>query len=185
MRPIEFYRLPIPLDRDRFVRDLLRGLAESMEKALGAERTAQLVAEVGERTGEQLNTYYRAALKSMQLSRDQVAAAMTDLKRRIDGDFYVIEHDDEKIVLGNRACPFGAKVVDRPALCMMTSSVFGTLAARNLGYAKVELRETIARRAKECRVVVYLRPTHAAEQAPGREFRPGSALEDVAAGRPG
>jgi predicted ArsR family transcriptional regulator len=173
VEPLEFYKLPIPVDRDRFVRDLLRAMTEALENALGAERARKLVAEIGERTGEQINVYYRAALKSVHLEREQVAAAMTDFKRRIDGDFYVIEQDDDKIVLGNRACPFGAKVLDRPALCMMTSSVFGTLAAQNLGYAKVELRETIARRAKECRVVVYLRPSKAAERAPGREFRAG------------
>jgi hypothetical protein len=129
-----------------------------------------MVAEIGERTGEQLNIYYRAALKSTQLTREQVAAAMVDLKRRIEGDFYVIEQTADKIVLGNRACPFGAKVKDRPALCMMTSSVFGTLTSRNVGYAKVELRETIARHAPECRIVVYLKPGPEAEAAPGREF---------------
>jgi len=37
-----------------------------------------------------------------RLTRDQVAAVLLDLKRRIQGDFYVIEQDDEKIVLGNR-----------------------------------------------------------------------------------
>jgi predicted ArsR family transcriptional regulator len=169
--PLEFHKLPIPLDRDRFVRDLLRAMTASLEQALGAERAAKLVADIGERTGEQFNLYYRAALKKVQLSREEVGAAMTDLKRRIDGDFYVIEQSDEKIVLGNRACPFGAKVKDRPALCMMTSSVFGTLASQNLGYAKVELRETIARNANECRVVIWLRQTAQAAQAVGREFK--------------
>lgn len=37
-----------------------------------------------------------------RLTRDQVAAVLLDLKRRIQGDFYVIEQDDEKIMLGNR-----------------------------------------------------------------------------------
>jgi predicted ArsR family transcriptional regulator len=95
---------------------------------------------------------------------------MVDLKRRINGDFHVIEQDEEKIVLGNRACPFGAKVKDRRSLCMMTSSVFGTIASQNLGYAKVELQQTIAHGAETCRVVVYLRLTDAARAAPGREF---------------
>jgi hypothetical protein len=39
----------------------------------------------------------------------------------------------------------------------------------------VELKETIARRDKECRVVVYLRPTADAERAPGREYHAGVA----------
>lgn len=37
---------------------------------------------------------------------------------------------------------------------MMTSNVFGMIAASNLGYAKVELQETIAKGASGCRVIV-------------------------------
>ena len=95
---------------------------------------------------------------------------LVDLKRRIQGDFYVIEESDEKIVFGNRACPFADKVLDRPALCMMTSNVFGSIAAENLGYAKVELQQTIATGDPGCRVVLYLKPTPESEAAEGREY---------------
>jgi hypothetical protein len=53
---------------------------------------------------------------------------------------------------------------------MMTSNVFGAIAAENLGYAKVELQQTIARGDGGCRVVVYLRPTPESEAAEGREY---------------
>ena len=95
---------------------------------------------------------------------------LVDLKRRINGDFYVIEEDDTKIVLGNRRCPFEDKVLGRRSMCMMTSNVFGSIAAENLGYAKVELQETIAAGHPECRVVVHLQPTPEAEAAEGREY---------------
>jgi hypothetical protein len=49
-------------------------------------------------------------------------------------------------------------------------NVFGSIAAENLGYAKVELRETIAMGHPGCRVIVHLRPTAAAEAAHGREY---------------
>jgi predicted ArsR family transcriptional regulator len=107
------------------------------------------------------------------LTREQVADVLVDLKQRIQGDFYIIEQTDEKLVLGNRACPFAEKVVDRPAMCMMTSNVFGSIAADNLGYAKVELQETIAMGAPGCRVVVYLQPTPEAEESDGREYFKG------------
>jgi len=93
-----------------------------------------------------------------------------DLKRRIEGDFYVIEEDDEKIVFGNRVCPFSEQVIGRGALCMMTSNVFGTIAAQNLGYGKVVLEETIANGNGRCRVVLYLKKTAASEVADGREY---------------
>ncbi len=170
---LEFHRLPIPLDRDRFSRELLREFAESLKRTLGEEKAADFVSEIGEKTGSQFDMYYRAALKSLNLTREEVGAALVDLKRRIEGDFYIVEQTEEKIVLGNRACPFGSKVLDRPALCMMTSSVFGSIASSNLAYAKVKLEKTIARHDKECRVVVYLRESAEAEQAEGREYHAG------------
>jgi hypothetical protein len=53
---------------------------------------------------------------------------------------------------------------------MMTSNVFGSIAADNLGYARVVLEETIARGAPACRVVVYLNKSAQADSADGREY---------------
>ena len=95
---------------------------------------------------------------------------LVDLKRRIDGGFYIISADREKIVLGNTRCPFGDRVKDRTSLCMMTSNVFGAITAENLGYAKVSLDETIAAGYDGCRVVVYLKPGDESDHAEGREY---------------
>lgn len=175
--------LDIPLDRDVFLRTLLRELAGTLQDVVGLEEAAGFVSVVGQNMGRQMDRDYRAALRTTRLSREQVADVLVDLKARIHGDFYVIEQDDDKIVLGNRACPFAEKVMGRPALCMMTSNVFGSIAAENLGYAKVELRETIATGAAGCRVIVHLRPTAAADAARGREYFCGEATAgDVATG---
>lgn len=160
----------IALDRDVFVRDLLRGLSGSLQDIIGLEEASGFISLVGREIGQDLDRRYRGALQLQQLSRPQVADVLVDLKRRIEGDFYVIEESDEKIVFGNRACPFGGRVLERPALCMMTSNVFGTIAAENLGYAKVSLEETIAEGGSGCRIVVYLQPTPQSEQADGREY---------------
>lgn len=162
--------LDIPLERDVFLRTLLRELAGTLQEVVGLEEASGFVSVVGQNMGRQMDRDYRAALGVARLTREQVAEVLVDLKARIQGDFHVIEHDDEKIVLGNRVCPFAEKVVGRPALCMMTSNVFGSIAAENLGYAKVELRETIAAGDPGCRVVVHLRPTPAADAAHGREY---------------
>lgn len=160
----------LPLDRDVFVRTLLRELSGTLQDVVGLQEAAGFISVVGQRLGQQIGEEYQRALNVDNLRRDEVAAVLVDLKRRIQGDFYILEETDEKIVLGNRACPFGDKVDGRPALCMMTSNVFGTIAAENLGYGKVELRKTIAEGHPECRVVVYLKPTAEAEEAPGREY---------------
>jgi predicted ArsR family transcriptional regulator len=160
----------IPLERDGFLRTLIRELSGTLQDVVGLEEAAGFVSVVGQRVGEQINHDYKAALEVDGLTRTQVAQVLVDLKKRIKGDFYVIEESDERIVLGNRRCPFEDKVLGRPALCMMTSNVFGVIAAENLGYAKVELRETIAQGDPGCRVVVHLKPTTEAQTASGREY---------------
>ncbi len=165
--------IPIPLERDVFLRTMLRHLAGTLQEVVGLEEAAGFVSVVGQKIGDEINAAYTSALAVERLSREQVAEVLVDLKRRIQGDFFVIEADDEKIVLGNRACPFAEKVVGRPALCMMTSNVFGSIAAENLGYAKVALEQTIARGDRGCRVVVYLKPSETAQQANGREYFKG------------
>lgn len=162
--------LDVPLDRDVFLRNLLRVLSGTLEEAVGLSEASGFISVVGQTIGDQINRDYKQALGVSNLKREQVADVLVDLKRRIQGDFYVIEQDDAKIVLGNRACPFGDKVLDRPSLCMMTSNVFGAIAAENLGYAKVELQETIAKGHGGCRIVVHLKPTPEAETVEGREY---------------
>lgn len=162
--------LDVPLARDVFLRTLLRHLAGTLQEVVGLEEASGFVSVVGQRMGDEINAAYTSALSVDQLTRAQVADVLVDLKRRIQGDFFIIDEDDEKIVLGNRACPFAEKVVGRPALCMMTSNVFGSIAAQNLGYAKVTIERAIARGDTGCRVVVHLKPTDAAQQADGREY---------------
>ncbi len=163
-------QLDIPLERDVFMRTLIRELSGTLQEVVGIEEAAGFISVVGQAMGDQINTAYKSALKVSKLSREQVVDVLVDLKNRIQGNFYVIEQDDEKIVFGNRICPFSEKVVGRPSMCMMTSNVFGSITANNLGYAKVELQETIAEGASGCRVTVYLELTDDAEEAEGREY---------------
>jgi hypothetical protein len=53
---------------------------------------------------------------------------------------------------------------------MMTSNVFGTIAAENLGYAKVCLHETIAKGDQGCKIVVHLEDNDEARTDPGNEY---------------
>lgn len=170
VRPVLIPNLPIALERDVFLRTLIRELSGALQDVVGLDEAAGFVSIVGQSMGRQIDGEYRSALQVDRLSREQVADVLVDLKQRIRGDFFVIEQDEEKIVLGSRSCPFAEKVLDRPAMCMMTSNVFGSITADNLGYAKVALEETIALGAPGCRVVVYLKPTAEAEQAEGREY---------------
>ena len=134
----------LPLERDLFLRSLLRELAGTLESVVGIEEASGYISVVGAAIGEQIDTAYRDAIHVDRLNRDQVSAVLVDLKRRIQGDFHVLEEAEDRIVLGNRSCPFGTFVEGRPSLCMMTSNVFGSIAAQNLGYARVEIEQSIA-----------------------------------------
>ena len=162
--------LELPLERNLFLRTLIRELSGTLQDVVGLHEASGFVSVVGQRVGEQINESYKAALQVSSLSRVQVGEVLVDLKRRIQGSFVVLEEDEDKIVFGNRNCPFAEKVLGRPAMCMMTSNVFGVIAADNLGYARVALEKTIARGDGECRVVLYLKPDGEGSDADCREY---------------
>ncbi len=168
--PASVTDVEIGLDRDVFLRTLIRELAGTLEEVIGLDEASGYISVVGRAIGEQIDQGYRRELHVHRLSKGQVTAALVDLKRRIEGDFYVIEENDDRIVLGNRRCPFAEKVAGRTSMCMMTSNVFGHIAAENLGYSKIELQRTIAEGHPECRVVVHVRPSPEAAGADGREY---------------
>ena len=160
----------VRLERDVFLRTLLRHLAGALQDVVGLREASGFVSVVGQRMGDELGDEYRRALGVERLPPEQLGAVLVDLKRRIQGDFFIIEEMPDRIVFGNRACPFGDKVVGRPSLCMMTSTVFGSIASETVGYAKVSIEQAIARGDPGCHVTVYLRPSDEANAADGREY---------------
>lgn len=125
-----------------------------------------------------METEYRDAGAIVRgMGPEQIAECYVRLKHAIDGGFYAIEVSPDRIVLGNDRCPFGDVVRRAPALCRMTSSVFGGIAARNSDdHASVVLEERIAVGDPCCRVVGFLDsqpddPSVAHRyRAPGREW---------------
>ena len=166
-KPRPMAELRIPLSLDSYLRALLGNLADTFEGVIGLRDASGFVSIVGQRIGEEVSQNYRDALDKKRLSRAEVAEALVDFQRRVHGDFYVIEQDDDRIVLGNRACPFAERAFGHPSLCMTTSSTFGVMAAQNLGYAKVVIEQAIAQGHPGCRVVIHLKPGAKAE---GREY---------------
>lgn len=163
-------RVHVDLDRDLFLRNLLRELSGTLEEVVGFDEAAGFISIVGQQIGEWLDRDYRDALHEEALSRGQVSQVLVDLKHRIQGDFHIVSEDDQKIVLANRACPFGDRVRNRSSLCMMTCNVFGTITAENLGYAKVCLHQTLARGDDQCHIVIYLDQTRESDEDQGMEY---------------
>lgn len=169
-KKIPIAKLEVAIDRDIFLRNLVRELSATLEDVVGLDEASGFISIVGQHIAEWMGQEYKDALQQDRLTATQITDVLIDLKKRIQGDFYVISEDDHLITLGNRQCPFEEKVIGHPSMCMMTSNVFGTITAENLGYSKVCIHDAIANGDKECRVLVYKKRCQEADQDQGREY---------------
>lgn len=163
-------QLEIPLERDVFCRSLISELAATLQDLIGLEEASGFISVVGQTIGNNINKDYKQALGTKRLTREQVESVLVDLKRRINGEFSIEQSDDEKIIFKNTRCPFAEKVIGKPSMCMMTSNVFGSITANNLGYARVVLNETIAEGHPGCKVSVFLKESNQGSEPEGREY---------------
>ncbi len=143
--------------RESFLRALVVQLAQAVELTDGPSPAEALVAQVGTDVGGRMEEAFRSARGlDDDLEVGEIAELFVQLKAAIGGDFFVIDADPDRIVLGNHRCPFGDAVMQAPSLCRMTSSVFGGIARRNRGAAAVDLEQRIAVGDPQCRVTVWL-----------------------------
>lgn len=145
----------VPLEPEAFVRDVLASLTENLERVVGIESARGFIHLVGQQIGLKVDESYKRSLGVAQFTPAQLAEVLVDLKDRIGGGFSIESVSDSSITLVNSRCPFGERVLGRTSLCMMTSNVFGLIAAESFGEASVGLEETIAGGATGCRVVVH------------------------------
>jgi anti-sigma regulatory factor (Ser/Thr protein kinase) len=154
--------------KEAFLRALTVQLAHTVAEQQGPDAAERVVAQVGADVGGQMELEYRAATgRHGPLEPDSLAECFVRLKHAIDGGFFIVEVNDNVIVLENDRCPFGEAVRLAPALCRMTSSVFGGIAARSAQRAAtVRLDERIAIGDARCRVVIELDPVGEAGESP-------------------
>ena len=158
--------------KEAFLRALVVEMAQTLEAEQGPDVAAATVAQVGADVGGRMEEAYRTAHGiAGRLSPEKIADLYVRLKGAIGGDFYVIDADERRIVLGNRRCPFGDAIQHEPGLCRMTSSVFGGIAARNASRSAVALEERIALGDPECRVVVWLGDNEPPDAASAHHYR--------------
>lgn len=89
------------------------------------------------------------------LDLDQYSELIVNIKNQIGGNFSRAASQPGVIRVINTRCPFGSAVKEAPELCRMTSSVFGGIAARNFGYAKVVLKKRLATNDGMCEVCIH------------------------------
>jgi len=110
------------------------------------------------------------------ITPDEYADVIVNIKNRIGGSFFRSSGPDRVIRVEATRCPFGDMVREAPELCRMTSSVFGGIAARNFGYAKVELKQRIAAGDDRCEVCIHTDPELAAGVRGDEYHNHGEAL---------
>ena len=154
------------LNKTRFYLEMIANLTSSLERVIGCEDAEGYLALVGSEMGRDLYKAYSSDAGLSDLPVEKVAEVLVDLKARIDGGFSIESIEDGKITLVNTRCPFAEKVVGRQSLCMMTSSVFGTIGSTAAGQANVDIQESLAAGDSRCRVVVYLNQP----EAPGKRY---------------
>jgi len=136
----------------------------------GQKHCEQLIEHIARTAGCFFEETYREEThKTELLDKGSYTELILGLKNNIGGKFSLASSTQDCLTVVNTCCPFGDRVTNFPELCRMTSSVFGGIAARNFGYAKVEIKKSIARHDGVCEVCVCTNPNMAKDR-PGMEY---------------
>lgn len=154
-----------------FLQTFILELMHASEQ-LGQEQSQQLIEQIAKTAGCFFEEVYRSEKnkKETALDIESYIELILSLKNNIGGNFSLSTSNQDSIAVCNSRCPFGEKVVNFPELCGMTSSVFGGIAARNFGYAKVEIAKSIAKHDDCCEVYIHMNP-ESAKNRDGIEYR--------------
>ena len=140
-------------DLQRFLQKMLGSVAGTLEEIVGLEEAKGYMSLVGEQLA-----------CSTDIAPGRCASAyetgdlFVSMQRQVGGGFRVTSTGVDRVELQSLTCPFGRHVVGRPSLCMITSNMFGRLAAEQHGHVTVELAEAIARGDRRCVVRVNTAP---------------------------
>ncbi len=154
-----------------FLQTFILELMHASEQ-LGQQQCQELIEHIARTAGCFFEDVYRVEhdKKDGMLDIESYIELILGLKNNIGGKFSLSASNQEGITVCNSRCPFGEKVAEFPELCGMTSSVFGGIAARNFGYAKVEIAKSIAQHDGCCEVYIHLNPETAKNRS-GIEYR--------------
>ncbi|HWP01249.1 MAG TPA: sigma 54-interacting transcriptional regulator [Methylococcus sp.] len=156
-----------PID---FLQTFVIELMDACEAA-GLTQAEQVVERIARCAGRFFEEAFRSEYGFDQaLDRERYADLIIGLKNKIGGNFSLVSSTPDCIRVASTRCPFGDGVKNSPKLCRMTSSVFGGIAARNFGYAKVVLEKRIALNHEGCEVAIYL-DRESARDREGIEYR--------------
>jgi two-component system response regulator HydG len=145
----------------------------------GQKHCEQLIEHIAKTAGCFFEeTYREETYNSEPLDKESYIELILGLKNNIGGKFSLASSNQDSITVINNCCPFGDRVTNFPELCRMTSSVFGGIAARNFGYAKVEIKQSIARHDGGCEVCIYTNPDLVKDRS-GMEYTDTTPVKEM------
>lgn len=103
------------------------------------------------------------------LSIESYADLVARITNPAGGRFTVAIGADRSALLVCTRCPFNDRSTFSPFLCQMAVTTFGTIAARNFGYAKVEFAKRMVN-GDRCEICVHTDPRRG-ERRQGEEYR--------------
>ncbi|MGR9106931.1 MAG: sigma 54-interacting transcriptional regulator [Gammaproteobacteria bacterium] len=152
-----------------FLQTFVLELMHAVEQE-GHSHNEELIEHIARTAGQFFEETYRDGSPHQgPLDREAYIDCILGLKNHIGGNFSLVSCDPKTITVHNTRCPFGEGVMNFPELCRMTSSVFGGIAARNFGYAKVEIQKAIAK-GDGCCAVRITTDSATAKNLPGLEY---------------
>jgi two-component system response regulator HydG len=161
-----------------FLQTIILELMHASEQQ-GQKHCEQLIEHIAKTAGYFFEETYRENThNSKRLDIENYIQLILGLKNNIGGKFSLVSSNQDCITVTNSCCPFGDRVTNFPELCRMTSSVFGGIAARNFGYAKVEIKKSIARHDGKCEVCIYTNP-NAAKGHAGMEYTDTTPVKEI------
>lgn len=161
------------LGRESFMLELIAHLSKLTDSIFGNHLGREYIIATAIQMGQAIDEKYKRFHKlSSRLNVDQYASLVVNLKQSIGGDFYLVEKTSNKVVVAASTCPFAGIINQVPNLCMVTSGVFGGIAAINFGFGKVSLRERIGIGKSRCEVCIYLAKNAESAQEEGIIYTP-------------
>jgi DNA-binding NtrC family response regulator len=145
---------------------------EAREVCQDLDATSQMrvSASLGLSAGHFIEASYRLELGvGSALSIEGYAELIARIDDPAGGRFSVAIAADRSAVLSCTRCPFNDWRSFSPFLCQMAVSAFGTIAARNFGYAKVEFARRMVS-SDRCEICVHTDPRRGGRRH-GEEYR--------------
>lgn len=146
------------LDKESFFLFLIVKLAKIVEERFGKQESTDLFSIIGANLAHEINSYYREKFSKDKLSAECIATSLIEFSAKLNEKFYLVSLDQDKLVLGNKNCPYGVELKDREVFCQLDKSMAENMVKENFGYGKAELSQTIAQGDEECLITIYLKP---------------------------